>query len=124
MEENISELLQYGWMACPILLLFGALKLWKDQPNKARRLLLIGFSLITLSAIFQMARSLGVIELTYRPHYDMSHLPFTTWEPLHKWVYWIVDIARTIGMLIVTFGLIFEAKHQKKQHMSTHLLHD
>ncbi|BDS05805.1 hypothetical protein NT6N_08450 [Oceaniferula spumae] len=106
-------------LACSSLFLFGSIKLKKLQETAGRRLLVIGFSIITLSSIFNIAAALEIIEIKYNPYMiafeHMSSLP--RW---HKWVFWGQYLIIILGGILGIVGFILEARLQTSLQRRMH----
>ena len=108
--------IHYLLLACYPLFFFGAIKLRKNNNTRARRLLVLGFAIVSLTSIFSLAQYLEVFELNYDPYmennYGMSGWQRPAWTRLHKLIYWGVFWINLCGEAIAALGFFLEAKYQ------------
>lgn len=114
-DSNIYLLIQYAWLIPPILFLFGTIKLNKNTVSTGKRLLLIGFGLLTVYSVVTLAQYLHLFVIYYNPSYEIAGsgtIWFNSYDgiDIDKWLYWGIFATRNLGYTVAAFGFFIECR--------------
>ncbi|MBK1829437.1 hypothetical protein JIN77_01765 [Verrucomicrobiaceae bacterium R5-34] len=108
----IGASIYYMLLGSATLFFMGAIQLRKEQDSSARKLLVSGFALILLCAIYIFAQQLDIITINYTPYQDYLSLYAAPVPVFHKIVFWGHIALSTLGALLAVIGFVLEARQQ------------
>lgn len=101
----------YSSLVYAPVFLFGFIKLRQQEDSNARKFLVFGFMILTITATYHIAIQLEVFKLNYSQFAVSNQWGYgPTWEPWEKWIFWGVRSLVHFGTAITAVGFFIEGK--------------